>query len=115
MEIHDLCGHLDQGPSTPKAQVRRHLVVAAPPGVQLGPHVAGEFGDPTLHRGVNIFVAFGKDKGPRHELTFDLIERVEQCRHLVLVQDPSLAEPLDVGFRPDQVVVREDLIEGRLW
>ena len=48
LQPHDLPGHVDQGAPAPQAQIGGHLVVAATPGVQLGPDVAGQLGDPAL-------------------------------------------------------------------
>ena len=48
-----------------QAQVGGHLVVAAAAGVQLGPGVAGQLGDPPLDGGVDVLVAGLEGEGAR--------------------------------------------------
>ena len=74
-------GHAGELPPGVQAQVGGHLVVAAPAGVQLGPDVAGELGDPPLDGGVDVLVAGreGEDR-PTASSSSTLVERGQQRR-----------------------------------
>ncbi len=80
LERHDLEGHADQGAAAPQAQRGGHLVVAAPPGVQLGAHVADQLGHAPLNRSVDVLVARGEGEHAAVELLFDHVERVDAAR-----------------------------------
>ena len=59
----------------PEPQVGRDLVVATPPGVQLGAGVAGQLGDPPLDRGVDVLVRGREHERVGGELGLDRVER----------------------------------------
>ncbi len=103
----------DEGAPAPQAQVGRHLVVAAAPGVQLGPDVAGQLGDPALDRRVDVLVPGRVGEHAGGELLLDQIERIDERAHLAVAQDPDLAQPLHVGPRAHQVVEGQDLVVGQ--
>ena len=113
LQRHDVVGHPHEGAPAPQAQVGRHLVVAAAPGVQLGPDVAGQLGDPALDGRVDVLVAGGVDEDAGGELLLDQIERIDERAHLAVAQDSDLAQPLHVGARADQVVEGQDLVVGQ--
>ena len=113
LQRHDVVGHAHEGAPAPQAQVGRHLVVAAAPGVQLGPDVAGQLGDPALDGRVDVLVAGGVDEHAGGELLLDQIERIDERAHLAVAQDPDLAQPLHVGPRAHQVVEGQDLVVGQ--
>ena len=93
LEGDDLAGHLDQRAAAPQAQVGGDLVVAAAAGVQLGPDVAGELGDPALDRGVDVLVVGGEDERPRGELLLDLVEGRHQVVTSLSLRIPALPRP----------------------
>ena len=102
------------GPPAPQPQVGGHLVVAAAPGVELGPDVAGELGHPPLDGGVDVLVAGLEDEAARGQLLLDLVEGGQQHRHFVVVEDARPAQPLHVGPRAGQVVGGQRRSKGRL-
>ena len=113
LERQHVLGDVDQRPAAPQAQRGRHLVVAAPAGVQLGPHVAGQLGHPALDRRVHVLVAGGEDEGAAGQLVLDGVEGVEELGHLVVAEDARLAQALHVGARPGQVVGGQGAVEGQ--
>ena len=113
LQGHDLARHPDQRTAAPQAQVGGDLVVAAPPGVQLGAdRLAGQLGHPALDRGVDVLVPGLEDERRRLELLRHQVEGVQQLRDLALGQEAHLAQPLDVGARAGEVVGGQHLIEG---
>ncbi len=111
LERHDLLGHADERATAPQAQRRGDLVVAAAPGVQLGPDVADQLGDPALDRGVDVLVARCEHKGARLELLLHDVEGLHQRGHLAVAEDARLAEALDVRARAGQVVAGQRPVE----
>ena len=79
LQRHDLLGHGDERAATPQAQRRGHLVVAAAPGVQLGPDVAHQLRDPSFDGGVDVLVTGGEDELARGELLLHDVERLHQA------------------------------------
>ena len=63
--------HLHQRALGEQAQVRRYLVIAAAPGVQPPPDVAGYFSDPALDGGVDVLVAGFEDERALGDLLLD--------------------------------------------
>ena len=51
----------------PQAEIGRHLVVAAAPGMQLAAHRADQFGQAAFDRGVDIFIAGSEEKISRFQ------------------------------------------------
>ncbi len=62
LQVEDALGHPSELAAGVEPQVGGHLVVAAAAGVELGPDVAGELGDPPLDGGVDVLVARGEDE-----------------------------------------------------
>ncbi len=62
LQADDLVGHPVQLATRIETQIRRNLVVAAPPGVELGTDVPRHLGDPTLQRRVDVLVAGLEDE-----------------------------------------------------
>ena len=79
----------EQLPAGVEAEVGGDLVVAAATGVELGPHVAGDLGDPALDGGVDVLVAGLEDEDPRRQLLLHPVERGEQDGGLLGVEDPG--------------------------
>ena len=113
LERHDLLGHADERAAAPQAQRRGHLVVAAPPGVQLGPDVAHQLGDAPFDGGVDVLVTGGEDELARGELLLHDVEGLHQGGHLAVGEDARLAQALDVRPRAGQVVVGQHPVEGQ--
>ena len=76
----DLGGHAGQLPLGVQPQVGGDLVVAAATGVQLGPDVAGELGDPSLDGGVDVLVVGREGERALVQLLVHPVEGGEQDR-----------------------------------
>ena len=113
LQSHDLGRHGGQVAAAPEAQVGGHLVVAAAPGVQLGPGVAGQLGHPALDGGVHVLVTGGEDEGAVGQLLLNLVQCIEEFAHLAVGQDARLGQTLDVGPGSCDVVGRQDLVERK--
>ena len=78
LEIVDPAGHDQQLPLGEQAQVGGDLVVAAAAGVQPGPDLAGDLGDPPLDGRVDVLVAGLEDQGAGGQLVGDPVEGGQQ-------------------------------------
>ena len=105
LQVHDLRGQHAQLPLGVEAQIGGHLVVAAPAGVQPGPHISGDLGDPPLDGGVDVLVVGGEDEVRRVQLPFHLVQGGQQLGYFGLVQEATPSEATDVGARSGQVVM----------
>ena len=95
-------------------QAGGHLVVAAPPGVQLGADLAGELGDPSLDRGVDVLVGRLELERPVGELAVDAVERASRSPRLRRRRaTPARTRPRTWAREPAMSSARKPLVEGR--
>ncbi len=115
LERHDLVGHADEGAPAPQAQRGRHLVVAAPPGVQLGADVADELGDAPLDRGVDVLVARREGEHAGGELLLHHVQRVDRVPSTSASERmPTLPSPFTCAREPARSSVARTWSKGRL-
>ena len=111
LEGRDHLRHLAQLAEGPEPEVGRHLVVPAPSRVQAGAGVAGQLGDPPLHRGVDVLVTDGEGERAVGHLDLDGV----QCHEDRLgVDDRHEAHPSqhpDMGPRTGQVLPEHPPVE----
>ena len=93
-----------QLPARVEPEVGGDLVVAAPPGVELGPDVAGELGHPAFHRRVDVLVPGLEDEDPRAQLLLHPVERGQQDGGLARSRAPRRAPGPARGRATRQVV-----------
>jgi hypothetical protein len=62
LQLHQAGFHFGQFFQQPQAEIRRYLVIAAAPGVQLAAQRADQLLQPALDGAVNIFVFFQEDE-----------------------------------------------------
>ena len=93
-----------------EAEVGRDLVVAAPAGVELRTHVAGDLGGPPFDRGVDVLVTGCELERTGLELVLDLVQRAEQLVHLGSGEEATSAEAADVRSRPFEIVLGEPAV-----
>ncbi len=104
---------LGTGASTEvEAQIEGYLVVAGASGVELPPHRAHQLHQTPLHRGVHVLVAFGELEAPLLGLLEDAAQAIEEAGGFVLVEEAHLAQHLDVGQRPGDVVHQQPSVGG---
>ena len=88
----------------PQPQIGGHLVVAAPAGVQLGPRVARQLGDPALDRGMDVLVARDEREGRGGEFLVDRVERGQHRIALAVGEQAHAGEHAHVGATAYDVV-----------
>ena len=96
----------------PESKVRRHLVVARPPGMEL----ASDRADPGGERALEVHVDVLERRVPvvaRGHLVRESLESGHQLVHLVGGQEPGATEPAHVGDRAREVVRGELAVESR--
>ena len=94
-------------------QVGGDLVVAAAPGVELGPDVAGQLGDPALDGGVDVLVVGLEDEAcPPSSSSSTRSRAARSIGHLVVGEEAAPAEAPHVGPRAGQVVAGQAPVEG---
>ena len=84
----------------PQPQRGRDLVVAAPPRVQLPAGRAGDLGDPSLDRRVDVLVRRCEVERARGELVGDRVEGGEDRRRLLTVEQPARTRPRTCAREP---------------
>ena len=92
-----------------QAQIGRHLVVAAAPGVEPPRRVAAARDELRLDRRVHVFPL--ELHGARREIGFERVARGEQLLERVGVQHAAFAQRLRVGAREHQLLGPEALVE----
>ena len=110
-EVAEAPGHYPPLPADVEPQVEGDLVVAAPPGVELGPGRAGQLGDPALHGGVDVLVERQERERPRLQLGLDPGQGGGHDRPLLLGDEPHPGQHVDVGPGAGQVVGGEAGVE----
>ncbi len=103
-------GQLGQLAFRPEAQIGGDLIVAAPPGVELGPG-RFELGDPPLDGRVDVFVGCDEDEVPRFDLGLDHIERIEDRITFGIRHEADRCQHRDMGPRAGDVFGVEATIE----
>ncbi len=103
----------DVGALAPDEQTERgrDLVVARPPGVELGARIAGELGHPPFDGGVDVLVGRRELERTVGELLLRPVECREHRGGLVGGEDVGAREPGDVRARTREVVGRETPVE----
>ncbi len=104
-------GRHEELPLGEQSQIGCHLVVAAPPCMELRPHVPRYLGDPAFDRRVDVFVGRLELEGAFLELLVHTFESSLQDRNFLLVQDARPSQTSDVCTRPFEVVAREKPVE----
>ena len=100
LEIVDRRSDSEEFAFAPQTQVRRHLVVPTPGGVQLPAGRAGELGDPSFDGGVDVLVAGEEHELPGLHLDADVVERGEDRITLVSRQESDPCQPLTWAADP---------------
>jgi hypothetical protein len=95
----------------PESQGGDDLVVAAAPGVELGPGVAGQGRDPALDGGVDVLVGGFEGEATGGQLGLDRVERGQHRLGLAGRQQSGPGQPGDVGPAAGQVVGRQPPVE----
>ena len=75
------------------------LVVAAPPGVQLGARFAGQLGHPPLDRGVDVLVGRLELERAIDQFDLDPVERRQHQRRLLVGQEADARQHHHVRAR----------------
>mmetsp|Transcript_30802 Transcript_30802/g.99057 ORF Transcript_30802/g.99057 Transcript_30802/m.99057 type:complete len:201 (-) Transcript_30802:231-833(-) len=96
----------------PQPNVRYHLVVPAPSCVQLAPHGADDFRQPSLVCRVDIFVPSLHLELPALPFLPDSPQPLLQLLHLVIFQDPSPPQRSSVRDAALQVLLPHALVIG---
>jgi hypothetical protein len=99
--------------STDQSDICCHLVVAAAPGVQLGPRRTGQFSDPPLDCRVNVLVTTTKLEGVARNLVFDLIQRAQHCVSLIGREQADVAQHSDMGTGTSDVLAKHPPIKRK--
>ena len=110
LQVQHQPGHLPHGLPGPEPEGGGHLVVAAPPGVQLGPGRV-QFGDPALHRGVDVLVAGGEFEAAVPELGLSLVQGRKDAVALGRGEKPNLAQHLGMGPGASDVGLKQPPVE----
>ena len=113
LERQDRLGHLAQGALRVEPQVGGDLVVAAAAGVDLAAGGTGDLGDPPFDGGVDVLVGRAELEGAAGELLLHLVERGEDRRRLLTVEQAAPHQPAHVGARAGDVVGCEPLVVGQ--
>ena len=92
-------------------QIQRHLVVAAPSGVELAAHFADEFGQPRLDRHVNVLVRRREPEPPAGDLLLHLLEPADQFVRLAAGEHAGPLERPAVRDAPGNVVPVEPAVD----
>ena len=100
-----------QLPLAPQPQRGRHLVVAAASGVELPAGRAGDLGDAALDGRVDVLVGGREHERAAVQLVGHRVERGQDLRRLVAVEQPGADEPAHVRARADDVVGRQAHVE----
>ncbi len=111
LEVEDLTSEHVELALGVEPEVRRHLVVAAPPGVELRPDVAGQLRHPPFDGGVDVLVVGREGEAAGVELGLHEVEGVEQGRHLLLGQEFTTTEAAHVGPRAGDVIVGQAAVD----
>ena len=81
-------------------QIRRDLVVSAPPGVELRAGRAGDLGDPPLDRRMDVLVARLEDERPAFSSSLDAVEAARSVAASSARDDGRAASPRTCAREP---------------
>ena len=96
----------------PEAEIGRHLVVAAPPGVQAPAGIADALGEAGLDVHVDVFEGLAEREGPRLDLGGDLGEAALDVALVLRGQDADLDQHGGMGERALDVLPPHLAIEA---
>ena len=112
LEILGPIGDDQELPLGEQAQIRGHLVVPTSAGVEPGPDVAGDLGDPAFDGGMHVLVARLEDQGAARQLVGHPIQGGQQDLGLARGDEAGGGQPVHVGTRSGHVVAGQALVVG---
>ncbi len=96
----------------PKAEIRRHLVVARPPGVQPPPGIADPLGEPRLDVHVDVFEVGREAECPGLDLARDLRQAAPDRRFVIGRENADPHQHGGVGKRAADVLAPHLAVEA---